>query len=203
MSSHVNSDRDPLLGNLPPPPPYAVVTGTSTSKPSRQPDLSEFETLRPRPGSSSFLLGALVGVLLATFLLQIATITARSPSLDPAELERLRREFAEDEQHRLARREKWAHEDRVRLRKAQQWDVERRKHESDRQHWSEELSHTLGGLWREPRGGDRCIAYGTREYTASLDELSACKRAPMVVHGRTVTAQYCETKNGVSYTSLN
>lgn len=201
MSSDLECDTTSLLPARAPPPPYTVVTGTTKTKPPRQPDHPESQTRRPR-GSSSFLLGALAGVLAATLLIQIATISARSPSMDPAELERLRREFAEDEQHRLARREEWAREDRVRLRKAQQWDVERRKHEADKQHWSEELSHTLGGLWDGPRGGDRCIAYGTREYTASLDELSACKRAPMVVHGQTITAQYCEIKNVVSCTRL-
>ena len=185
----------PLLRE--PPPPYTVVAGAPVNKPPSQLSDSESQTRRSQR-SLSFLLGMLIGVLVATTLLQITTFSVWKGSLDPETLERLRREFAEDERHRVALREEWAREDRTRLRKAQQWEVERRKHEEDKRHWAEELSHTLGGLWVNSRASDQCIAYGTREYTATLDEISACQRAPMAAHGQLVTAQQCEIEQVVS-----
>ena len=160
-------------------------------------------------GRNTILLFAFFGSLFfAGFILDILLnkfIATRDP-LDPVERERVRREwqkerevFVEEQRAWDQARRRWDREDKKMTQLRQQWEIERKQHDREVQQWLDEQTHRLGLLWNEPQAGDHCVAYGTREYTAQLDEIAVCKNAPIMIHGRNITASTCTADDRVSF----
>lgn len=60
--------------------------------------------------------------------------------------------------------------------------------------------------WYGLKGGEHCLRYATREYTAKLigdpaatnqDMMKLCKSTPTVIHGRTLFTDFCQDLVGI------
>ncbi|KDQ64400.1 hypothetical protein JAAARDRAFT_52353 [Jaapia argillacea MUCL 33604] len=97
-------------------------------------------------------------------------------------------------------------EARERARERNEWEDERRRwadnvrrHQEEWERWEKERSQVR---WGEPQGDERCVAYDTRFYTATLANLppsmhwmQACMETPIEIHGvRIDSPESCEKK---------
>lgn len=97
----------------------------------------------------------------------------------------------------LEEREQWEADRRERERR--EAEEKRRKEEQER---AEEEKKRAGLLWENLRGGEHCLRYGTREYTAKLgnvptgyDALHGCRETPVSIHGvKLSTPNFCDDK---------
>jgi len=95
--------------------------------------------------------------------------------------DRKRKEETDQEKRRLD----WQHEVE---------DHERKRREDEQKRKRAHLT------WSHLEGGDRCLSYNTKEYTAQLsnvppglDRLEACMATPIVIHGATLhKPDWCE-----------
>lgn len=58
---------------------------------------------------------------------------------------------------------------------------------------------TTPPVWEGLKGGEHCLRYATREYTARLstnlmgkEAMKACKETPTEIHGRLVHTDFCQ-----------
>ncbi|PCH41191.1 hypothetical protein WOLCODRAFT_137242 [Wolfiporia cocos MD-104 SS10] len=107
-------------------------------------------------------------------------------ALEQARWMRERRE----QQESLARlmRER-SEEEAAHTRERVAWARERERMEEEQEEWRTEQFRKLGVSWGRLSWG-RCIAYGTREYSAELqfDGKRLCEQTPINIHGRTIQA---------------
>lgn len=54
-------------------------------------------------------------------------------------------------------------------------------------------------VWEGLKGGEHCLRYGTREYTArlstnaiGLEAMRACKETPIEIHGQLLHTDFCQ-----------
>jgi hypothetical protein len=112
------------------------------------------------------------------------------------EVEDHKRRRKEEEMDQEKKRQEWQHEMEQTRR---QWEREVEDHERKRRE-DEQKRKRAHLTWSHLEGGDQCLAYNTREYTAQLsnvpsglDRLEACMAIPIVIHGVTLDKpDWCE-----------
>lgn len=117
--------------------------------------------------------------------------------------ERERRERKEEREKYARDKEEWERQQREEReayeREKEEWARQRREEENHRKEmeWKRKGAH-----WSEPSGSTKCIAYGTRAYTAKLlnlpmdlDPIQACLDMPVKFHGHWLESPaQCEIK---------
>ncbi|KAH6897778.1 hypothetical protein BKA70DRAFT_1315721 [Coprinopsis sp. MPI-PUGE-AT-0042] len=100
-------------------------------------------------------------------------------------------------------RKKWEkeHEEREKVLLAERkLELEKKRREEEREK-EEEDKAKAGIKWAEPQPDPRCLRYGTRKWTAKLDNVPAgynaillCQQTKALIHGRWVLPDNCENK---------
>ncbi|KAF9461012.1 hypothetical protein BDZ94DRAFT_1264682 [Collybia nuda] len=111
-------------------------------------------------------------------------------------LNELRRTIERDRQDWEA--EKWNRE-REWQRRQEEYEREmerrRQKEDEERRRQKEEEEHRWARTrWEDLHPSQKCLSYGTREYTAKLAGTSICRETKAEIHGVTMKPKHCEDK---------
>ena len=110
-----------------------------------------------------------------------------------------RREWEAEEREHQVLREAWILERKTMVMEREQWRKEREDHANRQQRKEEENRALL--VWEDLTPSDRCLRYGTREYSAKLshvsiglDPLKECWKKSIDIHGRQILPSSCDTQ---------
>ena len=128
--------------------------------------------------------------------------------------DKIRREWEAEEHDHHILREAWNSERKAMAAEREEWRKERADHENWK-HREEEGKRSLI-VWENLTPSNKCLRYGTREYSATLanvpiglDPLKECWKKSIDIHGRQVLPSRCDTqvcvvffKSALSYPSI-
>ena len=112
---------------------------------------------------------------------------------------KIRREWEAEEREHQALRDAWNAELKAMVMEREQWRKERADHENRRQREEEEKRALI--VWDNLTPSNKCLRYGTREYSATLahiplglDPLKECWKKSIDIHGRQILPSRCDTQ---------
>ena len=113
--------------------------------------------------------------------------------------DKIRREWEAEEREHQVLRDAWNSERNAMVMERDRWRKERSDHEN-RQHREEEEKRALI-VWENLKPSNKCLRYGTREYSAELthvplglDPLKECWKKSIDIHGRQILPSRCDTQ---------
>ena len=134
--------------------------------------------------------------LIIAISLFIAAIFFFYPTTKEAH-DKIRREWEAEELEHQALRDAWNSERKAIVMEREQWRKERLDHEN-RQRREEEEKRALI-FWENLTPSNKCLRYGTREYSATLahvplglDPLKECWKKSIDIHGRQILPSRCD-----------
>ena len=110
-----------------------------------------------------------------------------------------RREWQAEEREHQVLRDAWTSERNAMVMEREQWRKERQDHENRQQREEEEKRALI--VWEDFTPSNKCLRYGTREYSATLshvplglDPLKECWKKSIDIHGRQIFPSRCDTQ---------
>lgn len=191
----------------PPPPPYQNTPNQRSYYPAHNESVNLLSSqhssygLVPKPRKPSAITRLLRFFLTISILSLFIAAILFYPTFQRVQ-DKIRREWehweAEEREHQVLR-DAWNLERNAMVMEREQWRKEREDHEN-RQRREEEEKRALI-VWDNLTPSDKCLRYGTREYSATLaqvpiglDPLEECWKKSIDVHGRQILPSRCDTQ---------
>jgi hypothetical protein len=112
---------------------------------------------------------------------------------------KIRREWEAEERDHQALRDAWNSERKAMVMEREQWREERADHDNRQRREEEEKRALL--VWENLTPSNKCLRYGTREYSATLahvplglDPWKECWKKSIDIHGRQILPSRCDTQ---------